>query len=400
MSNARDTAVLEAPPPAGAPQLLGFDHLHWWVGNARHTAYFLARGFGFRPVAYAGPETGVRDRQSYVLDAGRTRFVVSAALDPDSEMAEHVRMHGDGVRDVAYRVDDAQAAWRAALRRGGVAHQAPVEEHSDDGRVVTASVQAYGDTVHTLVDRSHYTGLFLPGYQPIEGESTGTGLVGFDSTGLVGFDSTGLVGFDSTGLVGFDHVVANVEDHRLDQWVGWYETVWGMGQLQHFSEDAISTQYSALRSTVVWNGADVVQPINEPAPGLRKSQIEEFLDYYRGPGVQHVALQTTDIVATVAELTRRGIRFLRVPASYYEEATGRLGRLGEGLPWARLAELGILVDTDSDGYLLQIFTENVASRPTVFLEVIERRGARGFGEGNFKALFTAIEAEQARRGNL
>ena len=389
MSHTSDTVVLEAPQPPAAPRLLGFDHLHWWVGNARHTAYFLARGFGFRPVAYAGPETGVRDRQSYVLDAGRTRFVVSAALDPDSEMADHVRRHGDGVRDVAYRVEDAPAAWRAALRRGGVPADAPVEEQSPEGSVVTASIRAYGDTIHTLIDRRDYTGLFRPGYQPIE--DTGNGAGHLDEAGAGGI---------GTGLVGFDHVVANVEDHRLDQWVAWYETVWGMDQLQHFSEDAISTQYSALRSTVVWNGGEVVQPINEPAPGLRKSQIEEYLDYYGGPGVQHVALQTRDIVATVAGLTRRGIRFLRVPPSYYEEAKRRLGRLGEGLPWARLAELGILVDTDSNGYLLQIFTENVASRPTVFLEVIERRGARGFGEGNFKALFTAIEAEQDRRGNL
>jgi len=391
MSSASGTATLEAPPPWAAPRLLGFDHLHWWVGNARHTAYFLAAGFGFRPVAYAGPETGVRDRQSYVLDAGRTRFVVSAALDPDSEMAAHVRLHGDGVRDVAYRVEDAPVAWRSALRRGGVPHEAPVEVQSDHGSVVTASIRAYGDTVHTLVDRSRYSGPFLPGYQPIED----TGNAGhLDPAG------TGPVGATGTGLVGFDHVVANVEDHRLEQWVGWYETVWGMDRLQHFSEDAISTQYSALRSTVVWNGAEVVQPINEPAAGLRKSQIEEFLDYYRGPGVQHVALQSSDIVATVAELTRRGVRFLRVPDTYYTEARRRLGALGQDLPWARLAELGILVDTDSNGYLLQIFTENVASRPTVFLEVIERRGARGFGEGNFKALFTAIEAEQARRGNL
>jgi 4-hydroxyphenylpyruvate dioxygenase len=242
------------------------------------------------------------------------------------------------------------------------------------------------------VDRSRYSGVFLPGYQPIEGTGNGAGQL--DEAGAAP------AGAGRTGLVGFDHVVANVEDHRLEQWVGWYEAVWGMERLQHFSEEAISTEYSALRSTVVWNGAEVVQPINEPAAGRRKSQIEEFLDYYRGPGVQHVALQSSDIVATVAELTRRGIRFLRVPDTYYDEARRRLGPLGQELPWARLAELGILVDTDSSGYLLQIFTENVASRPTVFLEVIERRGARGFGEGNFKALFSAIEAEQARRGNL
>jgi 4-hydroxyphenylpyruvate dioxygenase len=386
-----DGSAVELPQPPAPPHLLGFDHIHWWVGNARHTAYFLARGFGFRPVAYAGPETGVRDRQSYVLDAGRARFVVSAPLQPGGEMAEHIRTHGDGVHDVAYRVDDAHTAWKAAVRRGGVPYEAPVEEDSAEGSTVTGSIRAYGDTIHTLVERTHYRGCFLPGYQPIEVPTANV-------AGLLDEAGTGRDG--GAGLIGFDHVVANVEDHRLDQWVNWYETVWGMARLQHFSQDAISSQYSALRSTVVWDGSEVVQPINEPAPGRRKSQIEEFLDYYRGPGVQHVALKTSDIVATVSELTRRGIRFLRVPDEYYDQAPHRLGALGKGLPWARLKQLGILVDGDSGGCLLQVFTENVASRPTVFLEVIERRGARGFGEGNFKALFSAIEVEQARRGNL
>ncbi len=387
MSASTGTGLLETREPPAAPRLLGFDHLHWWVGNARHAAYFFAHGFGFEVTAYAGPETGVRDRQSFVLEAGRCRFVVSSPLDPDSEMAEHIRRHGDGVRDVAYAVESAGTAWRAAVRRGADPHQAPVEEETPEGIVSTASVRAYGDTVHSLIERGSYRGCFLPGYEPA-GPGRGSTL---EVPAAVG---------PPAGLVGYDHVVANVEDHRLEDWVQWYETVWGMSRLQHFGDEAISTDYSALRSTVVWDGAEVVQPINEPAAGLRKSQIEEFLDYYRGPGVQHVALRSADMVASVAELRRRGIRFLRVPDSYYDEAPDRLGELGRDLPWARLKELGILVDRDPDGYLLQIFTENVASRPTVFLEIIQRQGARGFGEGNFKALFTAIEAEQARRGNL
>jgi len=387
MSSSTGTGLLETSRPPAPPRLLGFDHLHWWVGNARHAAYLFAHGFGFEVTAYAGPETGVRDRQSFVLESGRARFVVTSPLDPDSEMAEHIRQHGDGIRDVAYTVESSGTAWRAAVRRGAVPHQAPVEEETPEGIVSIASVRAYGDTVHSLIERGSYRGCFLPGYQAV---SSGTG-------GPLAIPAAAGA---PAGLVGYDHVVANVEDHRLEDWVQWYETVWGMSRLQHFGDEAISTEYSALRSTVVWNGAEIVQPINEPAAGLRKSQIEEFLDYYRGPGVQHVALRSADIVSTVAELRRRGIRFLRVPDSYYEEAPDRLGELGRNLPWPRLKDLGILVDRDADGYLLQIFTENVASRPTVFLEVIQRQGARGFGEGNFKALFTAIEAEQARRGNL
>ncbi|HET6795354.1 MAG TPA: 4-hydroxyphenylpyruvate dioxygenase, partial [Acidimicrobiales bacterium] len=253
----------------------------------------------------------------------------------------------------------------------------PAAAEDDHGRVLVASVRAYGDTLHTMVDRGAYLGPFLPGYEACEPERRpGRGM----------------------GLRSYDHVVANVEEHRLDDWVRWYEQVWGMRQLQHFTEQDITTAYSALRSTVVGNGGAVVLPVNEPAPGLRRSQIQEFLDYYRGPGVQHVALRTDDIIATVAAMQRRGIRFLRVPDTYYDEAPERMA--GVQLPWRRLAELGILVDRDAGGYLLQVFTENVASRPTVFLEVIQRQGARGFGEGNFKALFTAIEAEQDRRGNL
>ena len=384
----RIAPTLEEGPADGtapvAPRLLGFDHLHWWVGNARHTSYFFCSGFGFRVVAYAGPETGVRDRQSYVLEQGDIRFVVTNPLEPDSEMAEHVRLHGDGVREVAYLTGDVPGVFATVTRRGASAARPPEVHEDPDGRVVTAAVRAYGDTVHTLVDRGCYRGLFLPGYHAWEGA---------DLPPASGASSSG-----APRLRSYDHVVANVEEHRLDEWVGWYEHVWDMRELQHFTEADIATQYSALRSTVVGNGGAIVQPINEPAPGLRRSQIEEYLDYHRGPGVQHVALRTADIVSSVASLRARGVRFLRVPDAYYDEARRRLG--GVDLPWERLAELGILVDRDAHGHLLQIFTENVASRPTAFLEVIQREGARGFGEGNFKALFTAIEAEQARRGNL
>ena len=367
----------EATTPA--PELLAFDHLEWWVGNSRHAAQFFVSGFGFEVVAYAGPETGARDRQSYVVREGDLHFVLTSALDPSSEVAAHVREHGDGVRDVAFRVHDVDEAYRRVVARGGTGLQEPQSTSDADGDLRRATIAAFGETVHSLISRDAYRGVFAPG---------------FETASL-----TVEVG-RPVGLTDYDHVVVNVERGRLDDWVAWYERVWGLQPMQHFSEDAISTEYSALRSTVVWNGGRVVQPINEPAPGRRKSQIEEYLDYYRSPGVQHVAIRTDDIITTVSALHERGFRFLRVPDTYYDEAPSRLGELGADLPWEQLASLGILVDRDTQGYLLQIFTENVASRPTVFLELIQRAGARGFGEGNFKALFTSIEAEQARRGNL
>ena len=372
-------SVQESAQELLAPELLAFDHLEWWVGNSRHTAHFFTAGFGFEVVAYAGPETGMRDRQSYVIRQGGIDFVVTSALDAGSEIARHFQAHGDGVRDVAFRVGDAEEAYRRLMVRGAESLQPPAIARDDAGELVSATVRTYGDTVHSLIQRDHYSGAFAPGFeaQTLDAELG-----------------------RPVGLVGIDHVVANVEQGKLDEWVAYYERVWGMSEMQHFSEDAISTEYSALRSTVVWNGGRVVQPINEPAAGRRKSQIEEYLDYYGSPGVQHIAINTDDIVATVSALRERGIRFLRVPDEYYDEAPERLGELGAGLPWEQLAELGILVDRDPRGYLLQIFTENVASRPTAFLELIQREGARGFGEGNFKALFVSIEAEQARRGNL
>ncbi len=363
------------------PKLGGIDHLEWWVGNARAFAAFLASAFGFEPVAHAGPETGRRDRVSYLLRQGDVRFLVTGGLTPESPVAEHVRRHGDGIRDIAFIVDDVDRAYDAALARGATSFRAPADDVDETGHGVIrhAAIATYGETVHTFLDRSRYTGPFAPQFE------------GSPLRAPVG---------PPVGVERIDHVVANVELGTLDEWVGYYERVLGFDQLVHFSDEAISTEYSALMSTVVWNHDRIVLPINEPAEGRRKSQIEEYLDYYGSPGVQHIALRTPDIVAAVAALRDRGVRFLDVPDTYYDEARVRMGEMGAGLPWDELAALGILVDRDHDGYLLQVFTETVTDRPTVFFEIIQREGAKGFGEGNFKALFEAIEREQARRGNL
>jgi 4-hydroxyphenylpyruvate dioxygenase len=362
---------------AAALRLGGVDHLEFWVGNARQAAAFFASAFGFDIAAYAGPETGVTDRASYLLTQGDIRFVVTAGLRPDSVVVEHVTAHGDGVRDVAFLVENAGAAYEAALARGAAAARAPWVESDASGHLVRATVATYGDTCHTFVERDDYLGLFAPGYEP----SPLTRPAG-----------------PPVGLSRIDHIVANVEEGRLSEWVGYYRKIFGFDQLVHFDDDQISTEYSALMSTVVWDGSKVVLPINEPAQGRRKSQIEEFLDCYGGPGVQHIAMRTDDIVSTVRALRDRGVRFLRVPGTYYEAATERMA--GIDLPWGDLADLGILADRDHEGYLLQVFTETMGDRPTLFFEIIQREGSRGFGAGNFKALFEAIEREQARRGNL
>jgi 4-hydroxyphenylpyruvate dioxygenase len=372
------------PEATGRPQeadplaLLGIDHLEFWVGNARQAAHFYRTGFGFTPVAYAGPETGVRDRASYVLSQGGIRLVVTAGLTPDSPIARHVHEHGDGVRDIALGVPEVGKAFDAAVERGAEGVAEPWESRDDQGVLRRASIATYGQTLHTLVDRDDYTGVFAPGYQPLE----------------IVPDA-----LPAPGLEAIDHVVGNVELGAMDQWVRFYERVLGFTQLVHFDDEAISTEYSALMSKVVWDGDGRVKfPINEPAQGRRKSQIEEFLDYYRGPGVQHIAIATDDIVAAVRSLRARGLRFLRVPDTYYEELAERFEDVQ--LDLEAIAELGILADRDEEGHLLQIFSENVEDRPTVFFELIERHGSRGFGEGNFKALFVAIEREQERRGNL
>jgi 4-hydroxyphenylpyruvate dioxygenase len=312
-----------------------------------------------------------------VLAQGDIRFVVTAGIVPSSPIVAHVAAHGDGVRDVAFLVDNAAAAYGAVTARGAVGVVAPHVVSDASGRIVRASVATYGETRHSFIERDDYLGLFAPGYDvpPL--------------TQPVG---------PAVGLSKIDHVVGNVELGALSHWVDFYARVFGFEQMVHFDDDTISTEYSALMSTVVWDGSKVVLPINEPAEGRRKSQIEEYLDWYGGPGVQHIALRTDDIVATVRALRDRGVRFLRVPAEYYDDAKVRMA--GIDLPWEALADLGILADRDQEGHLLQVFTENMGDRPTLFFEIIQREGARGFGAGNFKALFEAIEREQERRGNL
>jgi 4-hydroxyphenylpyruvate dioxygenase len=369
-----------APRPAEAATdampLLGIDHIELYVGNAVQAAHYLTRALGFRETAFAGLETGVRDRASRVLEQGQIRLVVTAALGASSDIARHVREHGDGVKIVALLVPDAEHAYREAVRRGARGVSEPHEAVDEGGEVRLATISTYGETHHTFVERDGYGGPFLPGYRRIEAPAA-----------------------DAGQLVGVDHVVGNVELGRLDEWVGYYERVFGFTEMIHFSDEDISTEYSALMSKVVADGNGRIKfPINEPAEGARKSQIEEYLEYYGGAGVQHVAMSTTDIVEAVSALRSNGVRFLATPASYYDELPGRVGEIDQDLD--DLRELGILADRDDEGYLLQIFTKPFGDRPTLFFELIERHGARGFGEGNFKALFEAIEREQASRGNL
>ncbi len=362
-----------------AAVLLGWDCVEFWVGNARTTAGFLMSAFGFTCTAYAGPETGITSKASYVLEQGEIRFVVSGALSADSPIADHVRKHGDGVHDLAWLVADASAAHAAATARGARSVREPWTEHDDCGELEFAQVAAFGETVHTFVNRSGYSGTGLePGYTTDNLPNTTVG--------------------PSVGLTKIDHVVGNVEQGKLDDWVDFYREVFGFAQLQQFDDAQIRTDYSALVSTVVWDGSKIVMPINEPADGLKKSQIQEYIEHYDGAGVQHLALRTEDIVASVQALRDRGVRFMRVPDSYYDDARVRLAEFD--LPWEELHRLNVLADKDQDGYLLQIFTETVTDRPSVFFEIIERHGAKGFGEGNFKALFEAIERDQERRGNL
>lgn len=369
-------------PTAGSstrPRITAIDHIELWVGNARAFAGWMAAAFGFDIVAHAGPETGERDRQRWMLQQGEIRLLVTGAMGPDSEVADHVRRHGDGVKDVAFVTDDVDAAFAAAVGRGAVAVREPADDTDGHGTIRHAAIATYGETVHTFLDRSRYDGPFAPRFEP----SPLRRPVGPD-----------------VGLRKIDHIVGNVPVGELERWVGYYETVLGFDQLVHFTDEAITTEYSALMSTVVWDHDAVVLPINEPAEGRKKSQIEEYLDYYGTSGVQHLALRTDDIVAAVRSLRDRGVRMLQVPPSYYDEAKERMADLDGELPWEALADLGILVDRDHEGYLLQIFTETLCDRPTVFVEIIQREGAKGFGEGNFKALFQAIEREQDARGNL
>lgn len=355
----------------------GTDHIEFYVGNAKQAAYFYQAAFGFRLVAYAGPETGVRDRASYVLEQGKIRLVLTASLDPNSAISEHVRLHGDGVKVLALWVDDAEQAYYETMRRGARSAAEPQTLSDEFGQVKVASIHTYGDTVHTFVERKNYHGPFMPGYKPAQSSMS----------------------VEPVGLKYVDHCVGNVELGKMNEWVRFYQDVMGFKLLVTFDDKDISTEYSALMSKVVSNGSGYIKfPINEPAEGKRKSQIEEFLEYYHGPGVQHIAVATDDIIHTVSELRRRGIEFLYVPETYYEDVPQRVGHIDEDLE--KLKALNILIDRDEEGYLLQIFTKPVEDRPTLFYEIIQRKGATSFGKGNFKALFEAIEREQALRGNL
>ena len=369
---------MTATTPHDPLALLGIDHVELWVGNAKQAAHFYRTGFGFSPVAYAGPETGLRDRASWVVGQGSIRLVLTSSLRPGTEIAEHVARHGDGVHDVALGVPDAAVAYAAATERGADGVLEPSDDKDEHGIVRRAAIATYGDTIHSLVDRSGYSGPFLPGFAPWTSVADP---------------------LPPVGLEAIDHVVGNVELGRMNQWVEFYERVMGFTELVHFSDEAISTEYSALMSKVVTNGNGRVKfPINEPAVARKKSQIDEFLEFYGGPGAQHIAVATRDIVRTVTELRERGVEFLTIPETYYEDVPERIGKIDESLE--DLRRLGILIDRDDEGYMLQIFSKPVGDRPTMFFEVIERHGARGFGEGNFKALFEAIEREQDRRGNL
>jgi 4-hydroxyphenylpyruvate dioxygenase len=355
----------------------GTDHLEFYVGNAKQSSMYYQAALGFELVAYAGPETGVRDRVSYVLQQNKIRIVLTSSLMPGTEIARHVSDHGDGVKVLALWVDDAVKAYETALSRGAESAFAPKTIKDDEGEVVMAAIKTYGETIHTLVERKNYTGIFMPGYQPRQS----------------------VYPAKSVGLKYVDHCVGNVELGTMNQWVKFYQDVMGFKLLITFDDKDISTEYTALMSKVVSNGNGYIKfPINEPAKGLKKSQIEEYLDFYRGAGVQHIAVATDNILETVSQMRANGVDFLYVPETYYEDVLDRVGEIEEKLE--DLKALNILIDRDEDGYLLQIFTKPIQDRPTVFFEIIQRRGAKSFGKGNFKALFEAIEREQALRGTL
>jgi 4-hydroxyphenylpyruvate dioxygenase len=356
----------------------GTDHVEFYVGNAKQAAYFYRASMGFELIAYRGPETGTRDRVSYVLQQNKIRFVLTTPLQPTGEIADHLTRHGDGVKSIALTVNDAASAWQETTNRGARGVQAPATTEDSNGRARLSSIALYGDTIHTFVERSGYHGPFLPGFAPAPSPDPIA---------------------RPAGLLHIDHMVSNVGWGQMNTWVEFYEHVMGFRMFKHFDDQDISTEYSALMSKVMASSNERIRfPINEPAVGRRKSQIEEYLDFYGGPGIQHIALATKDIIGTVTRLANHGIDFLSVPTTYYDELTSRVGKIDE--PIADLARLGILVDRDNEGYMLQIFTKPVEDRPTLFYEIIQRKGSRSFGKGNFKALFEAIEREQERRGNL
>jgi 4-hydroxyphenylpyruvate dioxygenase len=365
------------PKQADFLPLLGTDYIEFYVGNAKQSAYYYKSAFGFQSVAYCGPETGVKDKASYVLRQNKLTLVFTTALRTCNPIAGHVYLHGDAVKILALGVDDAEGAWIETTRRGGKNFLKPAHLTDSFGEVVMSGIYTYGETVHLFIERKNYKGPFMPGYEVWKPHYNPA----------------------PTGLQYVDHCVGNVGWNQMEPWVKFYEEVMGFRNIVSFDDSDISTEYSALMSKVMSNGNGFVKfPINEPAEGKRKSQIEEYLEYYNGEGVQHVAMATHDIVETVTQLKNRGVEFLQVPLSYYKDLTDRVGHIDEDL--GALKSLGILVDRDEEGYLLQIFTKPVEDRPTLFFEIIERKGAKSFGKGNFKALFEAIEREQASRGNL
>ena len=366
----------EVAESGGNPlKLKRIHHVEFWVGNAKQAAFYYRKAFGFSQLAYSGLETGNRQFASYVLSQQKVRFVVSTPFDPSHFASEHIRRHGDGVRDIALLVEDADFAFQEAVRRGAEPVLEPRDESDGHGTVRRAAIKTYGDTIHSLISYTDYAGAFLPGYQQAE------------------------IAGEPVGIAAVDHMVGNVELGKMADWCEFYSRVMGFSRYITFDDKDINTEYSALMSIVMSDDNKVVKfPINEPAEGKKKSQIQEYLEAYQGPGVQHVALLCGDVIETVSRLRDNGVEFLTVPDSYYEELPGRVGTIDE--PLDKLKSLGILVDRDEEGYLLQIFTKPVQDRPTVFFEIIQRKGARGFGKGNFKALFESIEREQARRGNL
>lgn len=357
--------------------LQGTDYVEFYVGNAKQAAHFYKTAFGFQSLAYAGPETGVKDRASYAVRQNKLTFVFTTSLRTNNPIADHVYKHGDGVKALALRVESATDAWKQTTQRGGRSFLEPVKLTDTYGELVMSGIHTYGDTIHLFIERKNYQGVFMPGYQQWESHYNPA----------------------ETGLQYVDHCVGNVGWNQMNPWVKFYEEVMGFRNILSFDDKDISTEYSALMSKVMSNGNGFVKfPINEPAEGKKKSQVEEYLDFYNGEGCQHVALATHDIVKTVTDLQNRGVEFLHVPTSYYDDLLERVGHIDEDL--APLKELGILVDRDNEGYLLQIFTKPVEDRPTLFFEIIQRKGAKSFGKGNFKALFEAIEREQGMRGNL
>jgi 4-hydroxyphenylpyruvate dioxygenase len=375
--------TLEAPKASSASAqtdflpLEGTDYVEFYVGNAKQAAHFYKTAFGFQSLAYSGPETGVRERASYVIRQNKLTFVLTTPLRQDNQIAEHIHKHGDGVKFLSLRVPDATSAWKETTKRGGKSYLEPKTLRDDNGEVVMSGIHTYGDTVHLFIERKNYRGVFMPGFRKWESNYNPP----------------------DAGLQYVDHCVGNVGWNQMNPWVKFYEDVMGFRNILSFDDKDISTEYSALMSKVMSNGNGFVKfPINEPAEGKKKSQVEEYLDFYNGEGVQHVAIATKDIVETVTNLQSRGVEFLKIPTTYYDTVLDRVGHIDEDLE--PLRRLGILVDRDDEGYLLQIFTKPVEDRPTLFFEIIQRKGAKSFGKGNFKALFEALEKEQELRGNL